>query len=282
MGRCVGVLRAVYEAVVSPTGEGRGLTAEARAALARSLRTDYCASLTEALLPLAVAAAAAAATDPATAHDASSSPTMAAASDATKLLELAVKALPDAARATLPLPLFQCHPALFRDLITSCESARSNTELPRALASFATLSELEASGATLRARLLDLRARLLATPWAALSAPDGPHARAVGAAAQRLRLLCRTEAAEDRIVLIAECLATLASAGVGGSALGTTGSGGGAFVASSSAAAAPPPVGPADEMIGWSSERDMGEAMLGEALRRVLLLLHRALVDPDP
>ena len=139
--RCCAVLKAVLEAVVTPTGEARRLGADAKQALLR----HHCVTLTDAVLP--VAAAANNATNGAvevTGASTSAVPdtvgalTAGAAAEATKLLEFAVKALPASARATLPA--FPRAP-LFASLAATCGNARASTPLSDSLFEFAQVSD---------------------------------------------------------------------------------------------------------------------------------------------
>ena len=165
--------------------------------LRHALLRDHCAALVEALLPIAAAADAAAAVEPAGADGSGkSTPSDAAAAEATKLLEMAIKALPDSAWSTLPVfPRTR----RFAILGAACERARTSTPLHVALSQFGRLDEADASGSMLTAQLADLHQRLVAARVATSSAEslhryDGETATVATAAATRLLLLCRSEA----------------------------------------------------------------------------------------
>ena len=285
--RCCAVLQAVLHAVTNPEGEGRnGLTKEAKDLLLRS----HCAILIDTMLPLATAAVAAAtAVTSSSSSDAAVVDSMTtAATDAAKLIDLAVKALPEKARATLPA--FPRDGLFFpRDLATSCDASRMSVHLYNAMIDFARIDQLEASGSSLRSRLADLRQRLKEAAAAAEAAGldtwaksdmscfgknaphvagsmDGPTATAAAMAAWRLLLLCRAENDRDRQLLIAECLASLASAGLSAAALASQ-------MGKSGTSSW------REESVSWHDHRDLGEGLLVDALRRSFLVLHRSLSD---
>ena len=241
--RCCAVLRAVLDAVIYPEGDGKTLSGSDKAALLRS----HCAALVDALMPRAAAAAAAAATTAgsratAAAEDENVSPMTEATTAATKLLEHAILSLPERARATLPAFPKE---APFTSLHDRCEPARAQMQLHEALSQFARLSDLDASGPSLRPRLLDLVERLSEARTAAEAAgsstleyadakaqsatastssstsldfrvfEDGiTFLTAATAAAHRLLLLCRSESDTERQALIGECLSQLSTAGL--------------------------------------------------------------------
>ena len=237
--RCCAVLRAVLDAVLHPEGDGKTLSGSDKAALLRS----HCAALVDALMPRAAAAAAAAATTAgsratAAAEDENVSPMTEATTAATKLLEHAILSLPERARATLPAFPKE---APFTSLHDRCEPARAQMQLHEALSQFARLSDLDASGPSLRPRLLDLVERLSEARTAAEAAgsstleyadakaqsatesllhsldfrvfEDGITLTAATAAAHRLLYSPKREHSE-RQALIGECLSQLSTAGL--------------------------------------------------------------------
>lgn len=150
--------------------------------------------------------------------------------------------------------------------------------LTSALASFgARLAEPDVGGGSLRARLVDLRARLTAARASAEGSGHsdgvgdcwdgieghGAVAKAAAASAGKLLQLCRVEADDDRRLLLAECLALLSAAGLATCALTSN------------------TVGIDSVKTSFSCDRDMGEIIIHDSLRRCLLLLHRFLTNDD-